>query len=124
MDPNLTLYGVELDPVLFSKASINLEALDAAIAGRAHLLLGDYLDSTTYDAHDLNFNSVDLVFSYPDGHESGLARFVLEYGSDSTKLCLWSTDRDGSVCDLDLECERDIVIAGELPWRLSVYGRK
>ncbi len=126
LDPRLHVYGVELDPVLFARASTNVETLEAkavTTAGRVHLLAGDYCDTATYAAGGLDVGDAGLVFNYPDGNETRLARFILENGGDSTKLCLLTTDCEVVVGELDLQCERDIAVTGELPWRLSIYGR-
>lgn len=128
LDPRLRVYGVELDPVLFAQASTNVETLDldakaVSDAGRVHFLAGDYCDTATYAAGGLDFGDTGLVLNYPDGNERRLARFISENGGDSTKLCLLTTDHEVVVGELELQSQRDLALAGELPWRLSIYGR-
>ena len=126
IDPMRPVYGIEQDPALFAQALVNLQGLRAKGVidhTRMFLVEGDYCEMATYEACGLDFSQTSIVFNYPDGNQSRLARFVAEHGGAGTILCLLTPDRSLELDELELRVRRDVTVAGESSWRLSVYGR-
>ena len=125
-DPTRTVYAIEQDPTLFAQAFVNLEGLRAKGVidhTRLYLAQADYCEMATYKACGLDFRQTGIVFNCPDGDQRRLARLIAEHGGAGTSLCLLAPDRSLEVDELELRVRRDVTVAAELSWRLSVYGR-
>ncbi len=126
IDPTRPVYGIEQDPALFAQALVNLQDLRAKSVldhTRIYLVEGDYCEMATYEAAGLDFRQTGIIFNYPDGNQRRLARFIAEYGGADTRLCLLTHDPSLEVEELQLRVRRDVTVAAESSWRLSVYGR-
>ena len=123
LDSTRPVYGIEQDPVLFAQASVNLQRLQPEVCSHIHLVEADYCEAATYEACGLDFPQTGVVFNYPDGNERRLARFISEHGGAGTRLCLLTHDRSLELDELELHVRRDVTIAAEPSWYLSVYGR-
>ena len=122
-DPARPVYGIEQDPFFFARASMNLERLQPEMCRHIHLVEGDYCETATYEACGLDFLQTGIVLNYPDGNERRLARFISEHGGAGTRLCLLTHDRSLELDELECHVRRDVAVAAEPSWHLSVYGR-
>lgn len=61
---NLRCVGIEMDPVLVSRANASISALDPGVASRIEVRLGDALDEETLHAQPIGLPQATAVFVY------------------------------------------------------------
>ena len=126
VDPTRPVYGIEKDPALFAQALVNLQGIRARGVidhTRLYLVEADYCEMATYETAGIDVSQTGVILNYPDGNQKRLARFIAEHGGAGTSLCLLTHDRSLEVDELALRVRRDVTVAAESSWRLSVYGR-
>ena len=126
LNPSRPIYGLELDPVLFSQAVVNWRELRIqGLTGEAsvQMIEADYCDLVTYKLCGLNFSETCAILNYPDGNQGRLANFVAEHGGSRTSLCLLTHDHSVKLDTLELCAQREVQVMGEINWLLSVYRR-
>jgi len=126
LDPSRVVYGIEADQALHARAVNNLHTLDARgliDAAHVHLIEADYLDVATYQTRGIPLPQTGLIFNYPDGNESHLARFAAQHCGDETTLCVLTHNRTLEIDELELQGRHDIGDGSGPPWRLSLYRR-
>ncbi len=126
VDPTRPVYGIEKDPALFAQALVNLQGIRArGVIDHTcmYLVEADYCEMATYETAGIDLSQTGVILNYPDGNQKRLARFIAEHGGAGTSLCLLTHDRSLEVDELALRVRRDVTVAAESSWRLSVYGR-
>jgi len=126
LNPSRPIYGLELDPVLFSQAVVNWRELRIqGLTGEAsvQMIEADYCDLVTYKLCGLNFSETCAILNYPDGNQGRLANFVAEHGGSRTSLCLLTHDHSVKLDTLELCAQSEVQVMGESNWLLSVYRR-
>jgi hypothetical protein len=109
--------------MFYAQASENLETLAERGLPRDRLRLveGDYCARATYESAGLAPTDVGLFLNYPDGHEERLARFMAEHARHDARLCLLTHDRTLGVEALALDGQRNVWVAPDQDWLLSIY---
>lgn len=117
------VYGIEADAMFYARASENLETLAqrGLPCDGLHLVEGDYCARATYEAAGLAPMDIGLFLNYPDGHEERLACFVADHASPDARLCLLTHDRTLGVEALVLRGQREVWVAPDQDWLLSIY---
>jgi hypothetical protein len=126
LNPSQPIYGLELDPVLFSQAVVNWRELrmqGLVVESSVQMIEADYCDLVSYKSCGLNFSETCVILNYPDGNQGRLANFVAEHGGSRTSLCLLTHDHSVNLDTLELCAQREVQVTGEINWLLSVYRR-